>query len=115
MQCEKCKSNMKYFCEGSVQGWLCPLCGEEIITTYIDPMSQDATVYRIYIRSTAEINSLKIKLISQLSGVNYITARNILVEGDACVFEARAREIKNAATMLDDANISFVIVPEYNY
>ncbi|MBD5546182.1 MAG: hypothetical protein HDQ97_02050 [Lachnospiraceae bacterium] len=36
MVCEKCKEEMNWSIEGATQGWRCPVCGWNIITTYID-------------------------------------------------------------------------------
>ena len=44
---------MIYIRENSVQGWLCPVCGWEILTTYIDKMLQDMTEYSVCIKNTA--------------------------------------------------------------
>lgn len=41
MLCEKCKAEMAAVCTIGVQGWLCPICGWEILTTYIDEIYLD--------------------------------------------------------------------------
>ena len=33
MICEKCKGKMNWSIEGATQGWRCPMCGWNIITT----------------------------------------------------------------------------------
>ena len=55
---------MVYICKNSVQGWSCPACGWNIITTYIDKLYQDNTEYSIFIKKINNIDKDKIKLIS---------------------------------------------------
>ncbi len=44
MICEKCKGKMNWSIEGATQGWRCPMCGWNIITTYIEDIDRDETV-----------------------------------------------------------------------
>ena len=92
MLCEKCKTNMIYIRENSVQGWSCPVCGWEILTTYIDKMLQDMTEYSVCIKNIANIDKDKIKVISQIAGV-----------------------IKKAICKLENVNIPFEVTPEFGY
>ena len=115
MVCEKCKTNMVYICKNSVQGWSCPACGWNIITTYIDKLYQDNTEYSIFIKKINNIDKDKIKLISQIAGVNYIVAKQIIIRGDACILKAKAVDIKVAISKLEIAGIPFEVKPEFNY
>ena len=40
MICEKCKGKMNWSIEGATQGWRCPMCGWNIITTYIEDIDR---------------------------------------------------------------------------
>jgi hypothetical protein len=115
MLCEKCKTNMTHICENSEQGWLCPLCGWGILTTYIDKIHQDTTEYSIYVKSVVNINKDKVQIISQIAGVNYIVAKQILEKGDICILKAKAIDIKKAICKLGNMNIPFEVTPEFNY
>lgn len=115
MLCEKCKINMIYVYENSVQGWLCPVCGWEILTTYIDKIHQDMTEYSICIKDVANIDKDKIKVISQIAGVNYIVAKQMLQEEGICILKAKAIDIKKAICELENVNIPFEVTPEFNY
>ncbi len=115
MLCEKCKTNMIYIRENSVQGWLCPVCGWEILTTYIDKMLQDMTEYSVCIKNTANIDKDKIKVISQIAGVNYIAAKQILEKEGTCILKAKAIDIKKAICKLENVNIPFEVTPEFGY
>ena len=45
MICEKCKANMNWFSEDSVQGWVCSSCEWNLITTNINKIYEDMTEY----------------------------------------------------------------------
>ena len=115
MQCEKCNANMVYVCEKSIQGWSCPICGWGTLTTYIDKIYQDITEYSIYIKNDINIDKNKIKVISKITGVNYIVARQMLVKGNVCILKAKAIDIKAAISELKNENIPFEVTPEFNY
>ena len=51
MICEKCKGKMNWSIEGATQGWRCPMCGWNIITTYIEDIDRDETEYSLYIKN----------------------------------------------------------------
>lgn len=115
MLCDKCKTNMIRVCETSAQGWSCPVCGWGTLTTYIDGMHQDMTEYSIYTKSVANIDKDKIKVISQIAGVNYIVAKKMLEKEDICILKAKAIDIKKAISELENVNIPFEITPEFSY
>ncbi len=47
MLCKKCKKEMNWCIDGCIQGWKCPSCGWDIVTTYIDEMYTDETEYSL--------------------------------------------------------------------
>lgn len=115
MLCEKCKTNMIYVREKSVQGWSCPTCGWGIVTTYIDKIHQDMTEYSIFTKRVANIDKDKIKVISQIAGVNYIVAKQMLEKEGICILKAKAIDIKKAKCELEKVHIPFEVIPEFNY
>ena len=115
MLCEKCKTNMIYVRENSVQGWSCPVCGWGILTSYIDEIYQDMTEYSIYTKSIEKIDKDKIKVISRIAGVNYIVAKQMLEKEGICILKAEAIDIKKAICELENVNIPFEVTPEFNY
>lgn len=115
MLCEKCKTNMIYVRENSVQGWSCPVCGWGILTTYIDEIYQDMTEYSIYTKSIEKIDKDKIRVISRIAGVNYFVAKQMLEKEGICILKAEAIDIKKAICELENVNIPFEVTPEFNY
>lgn len=115
MRCEKCNENMNWFLEGSIQGWLCPGCGWNLVTTYIDVIYNDMTEYSVYIKEVTEIDKEKIKLIAKIAGVNFVIAKQMLIKNNACILKAKAVEVKNAIEKLREAKIQFEVSPVFKY
>ena len=65
MICEKCKGKMNWSIEGATQGWRCPMCGWNIITTYIEDIDRDETEYSLYIKNVTEVDVEKIKFVAK--------------------------------------------------
>ena len=115
MICEQCGNKMNYFRKDSTQGWLCPGCGWAIATSYISEIDQDITEYSLFIKNTENINKDIIRLISRIAGVNFLTARQLILTGNVCITRGRAAEMKETADKLRTAGIPFEIVPEFRY
>ena len=115
MICEKCREKMKWCIEGCIQGWKCPSCGWDIVTTYIDDIYTDETEYSLYIKKVSEISIEKIKLVARISGVNFIIARQMLEKEDNCILKAKAPKIKEAIVKLQGLNIEYFVNPVFNY
>lgn len=65
MICEKCKGKMNWSIEGATQGWRCPMCGWNIITTYIEDIDRDETEYSLYIKNVTEVDVEKKNLLQK--------------------------------------------------
>ncbi|MBR6537603.1 MAG: hypothetical protein IKT67_10430 [Lachnospiraceae bacterium] len=115
MICEKCMQEMIWSVDGSTQGWRCPMCGWNIITTYIDEIYVDEKEYSLYIRCASEVNTEKIKFIAKTANVNFITAKWMLEEKESCIMKARAPKIKDAIVRLQELDIDYVVCPTFNY
>ena len=115
MDCEKCKSNMNRFLDKSAQGWICPKCGWNIITTKIDEIFDDMTEYSIYINDGNKVNIENMKLISKIAGVNFIIAKQMLTNSDTCLLKAKAPRIKEVIEVLKQNQIYFEVMPRFKY
>ena len=108
MVCEKCMQEMIWSVEGSTQGWRCPMCGWNIITTYIDEIDADTTEYSLYIRCLSEVDTEKIKFVATIANVNFVIAKRMLEEKkEICILKGRAPKIKSAIVKLQVLNIDY--------
>lgn len=115
MRCEKCKGEMYWSIEGSTQGWKCPNCGWNIVTTYIDGIDADDTEYSLYIRNVIEIDKEKIKFVAKTASVNFLIAKQMLAEKEIFILKAKAPKIKETIVKLKELNIDFKVSPLFEY
>lgn len=106
---------MNFIKENSIQGWNCPICGYNLITTYIDEIYEDTEEYSIFLKKPSQIDVVKIKTISIVAGVNYIEARTMLSKSNICVFKGKAPQVKATCEKLKKAEILFDIIPKFKY
>lgn len=116
MMCDKCKVDMVYFREMPHQGLKCPICGEiGVVATWFDELHSDDTEYSIFIKKVTGADVAKIRMISKIAAVNYLTAKQMLEKGDICILKERAVEIKEAISKLREADIPFEVTPEFKH
>ena len=58
-------------------------------------------------------NNEKIKLIAKIAGVNFITARQMLMESCVCILKDKASKIKDVIKELEELKIQFEVSPEF--
>lgn len=115
MICEKCKEKMNCSIEDATQGWRCPVCGWNIITTYIEEINTDETEYSLYIKKVTEIDAEKIKFVAKTTNVNFVIAKQMLEKKEACILKAKAPKIKSVIAKLQELNIDFSVNPSFKY
>ena len=115
MKCEKCGTEMKYFIKGSTQGWNCPNCNWGIVTTYIEPIKDDKTIYSIILTKNNNHDINQLKPISRIASCNFIKAKELLESENIELVKDNAVAIKECATTLKENKINFEITPDYIY
>ena len=50
MKCEQCNSEMIFKINKGTQGWYCPQCNWNLVTSYIEDLNIDETEYSLYIK-----------------------------------------------------------------
>lgn len=106
---------MNWFSDDSVQGWICPSCRWNIITTYIEEISADETEYSVYVKNVSDVNTEKIKFVAKTANVNFIIAKQMLEEKEICILKAKALDIKSVIAKLQELKIDFNISPSFKY
>ena len=106
---------MNWSVEGATQGWRCPVCGWNIITTYIEDIDSDETEYSLYIKNVTEVDAEKIKFIAKTANVNFVIAKKMLEKKEACILKAKAPKIKTVIVKLQELGINFKVTPSFYY
>lgn len=115
MKCEKCRTEMKYYVEGSTQINKCPKCGWSFATTYIDPIHEDNTVYSLIIEQGNDINAKTIMELKKHVNLTNSEIINILKTGNYVIAKQKAIEIKNSMEIFNNLNIKFRIEPHFKW
>lgn len=114
-RCEKCGEETESRREGSVQGLFCRSCGWRAVTTYIPAIYLDETEYEVRLCDADHHNRQHIKAVAQVSGQNFLAARELLQQHDPVVFRGKAPDVRRALDTLAAAGVGHRIAPPYPY
>ncbi len=112
--CPKCGAEMVAIYEKPALNLSCPKCGCKLATTKWDKIDLDDTDYEIILASLIKPSMNQIKLISNMTGKNYIASKKILETG-GLLLTAKAIDAENILKDLNDAKIKFHISPNFPY
>ncbi len=112
--CEKCGASMEHSITGYCSSTICPQCGWGWATTYFPPIELDTTDYSIVVESIETPGVAQIRSAAKTANTNFIEAREFLKTGGviACT---KAKDIAAIAQQLKDAQIPYIIRPEFPY
>ena len=114
MLCEKCKVEMNYFREGQCCGWACPKCGDDVVTSYFDPIQLDNQTYTLTLIPNSNATVEDYKILSKAGNLSLINAKKKAESGEL-IAEGRATEIKKCYDLLKTSSLAFEITPEFPY
>ena len=114
-KCPQCDINLVYCHADSTITWTCPKCGWSLATTYMSPINQDINKYEVQLiqNLTPSINQLKI--LSQISGKNFLRVKKMLESDDSLLFKGKAVDVSLIKTQLEQEKIGFKIIPHFDY
>ena len=113
-----------YYCGGAVEpriedsccGTYCPKCAMFlVVTTYIPPVREDRTRYRIHLHHADAHNPQHIRTLARLIGCNYPQTRAFIAEPCPLIAENLAPEILAIRQRLDAVAIAYRITPPFPY
>lgn len=110
--CPQCGTIMNEVYEKPALNLTCPKCGCKIATTRWDDIDLDDTIYKIIAKPTNDINIDKIKLISELTGLNYIQSKDLLIKG-GMIDNCKAIEVESICNRLNENKIDYDINPKF--
>lgn len=111
--CEECGLEMEGRREGSVQGLFCKQCGWQVITSYIPAIHLDQMDYEVHACGGDSRNASHIRAVSELSGRNFLGARQLLEQHDPVVFKGKAPDVCRARDVLVAAGLGYEILPPF--
>lgn len=113
--CEKCGTEMIPVDPERPVGMKCPKCGWGWVTSYVDPIQEDESVYEISLEANNIITKDNIKLISEVVNVNYLEAKRVIESSPCIIMSGRAVSVKDAIERFKAADIKFTVCPEFPY
>jgi len=114
MICEKCNTEMNYFQNGQSHGWTCPNCDNGLVTSYIDDMQLDETVYEVTLLPNNNPSTADLKILSKISGLNILESKKLAAEGGELI-KGQAHKISDSINQIKDTDLSYNISPDYPY
>jgi hypothetical protein len=115
-KCNKCGGELVYRQEGRIQGAYCMnCCTWAVIATYFPEYEVDETDYCIYAINAQFEDLNKIRVVSAITGMNYLDVRKLLQQDKTIIFKGKAPEIMKIRKTLDDAGMHYEIEPDFKY
>lgn len=114
MKCLSCGENMICKIEDHTLLWECPKCGDDLASTYFEPIETDDVEYTISISAISNPDINQIKLVSNILNVNFIKSKSLLQEENATITD-KAKKIREYAKSLNEKSIQFTITPDFPY
>ena len=115
MICEKCGAVMEKADPNLPIGMLCPKCGWGWVTSYIEPIYTDHTLYRVILLPDTPYSKDNLLLIAEIAGINILQAKKVFEDIPTDIYSGKAVEVKEVIQKLEEKSISFKIEPEFPY
>ena len=92
----------------------CTKCNYAIATSIFHPIDLDEALYTIHLKDSKIITKDKLKLLSKITGKNYIECNNLLSCGGN-VLSGKASDINDAIDEMISMKMELTISPEWKY
>lgn len=113
--CEKCGTTMVPIDPDKPVGMKCPNCGWGWVTSYIEPILEDQTEYKIILDCGNKACVNELKAISEVAGCNYLQAKSLITESPKELAKGIAIDIARCIEVLDKASVRYHVDPEWPY
>lgn len=114
--CPKCGGDLEFRQKKNVQGFYCKRCDWAVVTTYISQADLDETIYTIRIVTANRHDPKQIRILSEISGLNFITIKKRLTnENYPVIFQGKATQVIQVRNKLTAAGLVFEISPSFPY
>lgn len=112
--CPNCGAEMIVAYEKPALNLTCPKCGCKIATTKWEEIDLDDTDYEIVLKPAVSPSMNQIKAISNLTGQNFLSSKNLLEKG-GLLLRTKAVSLKEKSKILKENNIEYFISPDFPY
>lgn len=92
----------------------CPKCGCKIATTRWEEIDLDDKEYEIVLVANNSPTLDQIKVVSNITGVNFIKSKEIIVTGKP-IFKGNPIQVKDIIKTLKEKLLDYSISPEFPY
>ena len=96
-------------------GMKCPKCGWGWATTYLEPIKEDATDYRVVLLAGNIPSKESIKTIAGIAGISFLQAKKMIENAPINLFVGKAVMVKDVIAALDELSINYRVNPRFPY
>jgi hypothetical protein len=115
MNCESCGGEVEFRQHGHIQGYYCKNCDWSVVATSIPAIELDETTYKLSVLDADFHNEEQVRVVSQMSGLNFIGSRSLLQQPEPVVFEGKAPQTLAARNQLLKVGLQSKISPSFVY
>ena len=113
-KCPECGTIMNEIYDKPALNLICPKCGCKIATTYWEEIDLDDTEYEIVLVANNNPTLDQIKVVSNITGVNFMKSKEIIVTGKP-IFKGNPIQVKDIVKTLKEKSLDYSISPEFPY
>ncbi|TKI57237.1 hypothetical protein E8L90_18225 [Brevibacillus antibioticus] len=113
--CEKCGAVLQKLQGDSTIGMICPNCFWSVVSTRISPILLDETDFHVYLKNGNPKDSKHIKVVSKISGKNFLSTRATLMQAEPLIFIGKATQVSEIKELLDTNQLIYNIRPDWPY
>ena len=107
IKCPNCNHPLTEFIEGSSMGVRCSHCDYEVVTTYVDPIYEDDTIYSIVLEKNNVINKDTVGYLMTITGLNIPNVSDLIKNRCPYVlFKGNAVDVKEMSIRLEEKGIN---------
>lgn len=110
--CPECGGEMLGFYNKPALNLVCFKFGYRLAITKWDGIDLDNNNCNVYLTASKDISLEQIKIVSKISGNNFILSKKIMENGGTLI-SGNAKQIKQIKNLLEKGNINFYITPNF--
>lgn len=113
--CPECGAKTESIFKEYLSGARCTNCNWSVFTTYFKPIEKDLTEYEVFVTPTFNFTNEQIKIVANLLNINFLQAREKLMEKIFKIYKGKAKEILTIKEYLNSVGLHYQIYPEFNW